>query len=74
MSDLPKMAVFAAEHAARAGMTVAELKARTRCHEISKPRQKVMAAMIAAGYTQANVARFWNVHHSTVIHACRVSQ
>ena len=68
--------IVALEH----GLTVAELRSRTRSWRIAHPRQAAMALMRAQTrpsgkprFSYQQIARYFGMHnHSTCVHALRV--
>jgi len=60
--------------AARFKLDPAAMIQRTRTRAIAWPRQLAMVLMREAGYTWPRIARFYSIHHTSVIHgveACR---
>jgi len=60
--------------AARFKLDPATMIQRTRTRAIAWPRQLAMALMREAGYSWPRIARFYGIHHTSVIHgveACR---
>lgn len=72
----PRMSMrdIAAEVAAEYGMTVADLKRRSRCHWISHTRQEAMRRMFDAGYSLPQIGRLFGLDHTTVLHGVRAAR
>jgi len=58
--------------AARFKLDPAAMIQRTRAREIAWPRQLAMTLMREAGYTWLWIARFYGIHHTSVMHGVEV--
>lgn len=65
-----KLRPLAIEGAKARGFTLPELMAPSRQPPITQARQAVMLAQKRAGYTLAEIGRFWGFDHSSVSSAC----
>lgn len=66
------MANIAAEVSEETGISVAAMKSPSRYRIIVYPRQYAMWRMVEEGrWTWAQIGRFFNRDHSTVVHAWR---
>ena len=66
-ANVPKMRRILAEVATEAGLTIDEIKARTRRRDIVRPRQLSWAKMREAGFTFHQIANFFAMDHSTIV-------
>jgi len=71
MSGRPRMADLVSAAAKQNGMLAGELYQRTRVHHISHPRQLAMYFCCKAGYSLPQIARHFEMDHTTVLHARR---
>lgn len=68
----PMMTEIAALVAERHGLTVEDLRGPARPRRIAWPRQEAMALIYnMGGRSYPQVGRFFNCHHTTVIHAVK---
>lgn len=58
------------EGAKARGFTLSELMAASRQAPITQARQAIMLTQHRAGYTLAEIARFWGLDHSSISNAC----
>jgi len=68
------MALIAARVAADNGLTLAQIKARYRGFEITRPRQYAMMLMADAGHSYASIGRFFGFDHKSVAHGVKVAR
>jgi chromosomal replication initiation ATPase DnaA len=50
------------------GLTLAEIKSRSKVAAICKPRQHAFAELLKEGFSAAGIGRFFGLDHSTVLH------
>jgi chromosomal replication initiation ATPase DnaA len=68
------MAQIAAEVAGDNGLTLAELKSRSKGQEIVRPRQYAMMLMADAGHSLPSIGRFFGLDHTTIWHGVKVAR
>lgn len=61
---------LAIEGAKARGFTLAELMTLSRIAPITQARQAIMLSQHRAGYTLAEIGRFWGLDHSSISNAC----
>ena len=66
-ANVPKMRRILAEVATEAGLTIDEIKSRTRKRDIVRPRQLSWIKMREAGFTFHQIANFFDMDHSTIV-------
>lgn len=60
--------------AIESGLTADEIKIATRQARIAQPRQKAMRQMRDAGYGASQIARFFGLDHTTVMHGIKAAE
>ena len=56
------------------GLTLDELRSKSRENAISHPRQHAFALMTEAGFSASRIARFFGVDHTTVCHGVKAAR
>ena len=65
------MATIVQQIASDNGLTLAEIKSRSRVAAITKPRHHAFAVLLDRGFSSAAVARFFGMDHTTVLHGAQ---
>jgi len=63
--------VVLTEIAEKHGITVSDLFRKTRQQPLATARQEAIVGLKKLGWSVSRIARYFNIHHSTVIHALR---